>query len=285
MSPRTRPVACIGQVNILAPTQSNPYYRLTWLRLDGKQGRTSSTSLDGAKQKAAGIDADLNHEGARLGSATLEEIVTHYVSSPVGRNQKTQGANWKPLQLEMITDKLASALRGHETVVARDLNRTILDQMRSAAGTYNTRKQIATALRGMLRWGYSTGYFTPEQAELLPVNLVDLEGTVKGTEAPKRVRGIRAAGQGEGYVRDEDAPSLVHILTLRGRFDAAFPLWGALAVELSHATGLRWGEQFQLTAHDVLDQRGDEDPSVLVRVDWQINSAAKRRDPEPVFRE
>ena len=34
-----------------------------------------------------------------------------------------------------------------------DLDRSLLDRMRSQAGTRRTRRENATALRGLLRWG------------------------------------------------------------------------------------------------------------------------------------
>ncbi len=36
MSPRCKPVKVVGGVNVLAPTATYPYFRLTWVEPDGR---------------------------------------------------------------------------------------------------------------------------------------------------------------------------------------------------------------------------------------------------------
>ena len=117
-----------------------------------------------------------------------------------------------------------------------DLDRSLLDRMRSQAGTRRTRRtrrENATALRGLLRWGATQGYVTAEQAELLPLGVYDLIGGVSGTEAPPRRRREREAGQSEDYVSNEDAPSGAQIVCPGEHLALALPKWGRLAPELA----------------------------------------------------
>lgn len=277
MSSRGLPLARIGAVNVLAPTASSPYYRLTWTQPDGRPGRTSgSTSLEAAKAKAAALDASLQRAAGGRAVFTLEEIVDDYLSSPVGRNQKT-GGDWSSGQVKQVRAKLRRCLRGFEAHRAMDVDRDVLDLMRRAGGTRTTRKENATVLRGLLRWGYQQGYFTAAQSELLPTNVTDLVGTVLGTEAPKRGRNSRAVGASAEYIGDEDAPSPDQIRALGDQFEELFPSWGRLAVELAAAAGPRWGEQYQLTADDiVLARKRDGSRVVRIKIDWQIDGAAAR---------
>ena len=103
-----------------------------------------------------------------------------------------------------MRSKLKRCLRGHGKKTAMDLDRSLLDRMRSQAGTRRTRRENATALRGLLRWGATQGYFTAEQAELLPLGVYDLIGGVSGTEAPPRRRREREVGQSEDHVSHEE---------------------------------------------------------------------------------
>jgi hypothetical protein len=68
---------------------------------------------------------------------------------------------------------------------------------------------------------------------------------------------------------------------LGARFQTEFPLWGRLGVELAADAGPRWGEQFQLTAHDVVVKERPckkgkpRKPKIHLRIDWQIDPDAK----------
>lgn len=181
----------------------------------------------------------------------LSEVVADYLSSRVGRNAKT-GKDWGHSQLNQMRSKLKRCLRGHAKLLAMQVDRPALDRMRSQAGTRRTRRENATALRGLLRWGATQGYFTPEQAELLPTNVYDLAGAVFGTEAPPRRRRVRQVGESEDYQANEDAPGGAQIVCLGEQLALALPKWGRLAAELAADAGARWGELFQLTAGDVI---------------------------------
>lgn len=196
-SSRAKPVDLLGQVAVLAPTGTCPYYRLTWTRPDGTAGRSNGgKTLQGATGKAASLDLVLAQAAGGKAMEPLDNVVEQYLSSTVGRNAKT-GGNWGQGQLNQMRSKLKRCLRGHGKKTAMDLDRSLLDRMRSQAGTRRTRRENATALRGLLRWGATQGYFTAEQAELLPLGVYDLIGGVSGTEAPPRRRREREVGQSE----------------------------------------------------------------------------------------
>jgi len=177
--------------------------------------------------------------------------------------------------------------------------------MRARAGTRKTVTQNTSALRAFLLWGQQSGYFTVAQAELLPEGAAQPAPSVLGTPMPKRRRRARRVGEHEEYVRDEDAPSRAQVIALREEFASARPAWGALAVELSSASGPRWGEEFQLTAYDVhlggccrtvksrrnkggkrangsKRKKGKKDKVQFrphIHIDWQIDPAATAHDP------
>ena len=197
---RSRPVAVVGRVNVLVPTGESLHHRFTWIRPDGRQGRTNGPRTHaGALMKAQGIDDGLTRAAGVKSVTTLEDIARDYLCSSVGRNQKT-GGDWGSSQLRQMKAKVARVVRGQEQCKAFEVDRKLLDLMRLQAGTRRTRKENATTLRGLLRWGATQRYFTAEQAELLPPNVYDLAGEVAGTEAPpaahpgaerRRVGGLR----------------------------------------------------------------------------------------------
>lgn len=288
-SRRGLPIAVVGRVNVLAPTGSGPYYRLTWTQPDGKPGRTSGgRTKAGALAKAAGLDAGLARAAGAKAMTTLDVVAEDYLSSPVGRNQKT-GGDWDPSQLRQMRAKVNRVVRAHTQQRAMDVDRKLLDLMRSQAGTPRTRKENATTLRGLLRWGATQGYFTAEQAELLPVNVYDLAGEVAGTQAPKRRTRVREVGESENYISDEDAPNRKQLVALGEALQLPRDT-GRLAAELAADSGPRWAEQFQLTAEDVkhtparTTKKGKvQKARVHLQIDWQIDSGAKaggkRRKP------
>ena len=286
---RNPPLLTVGSVNVLAPTGTSPYFRLTWTNPDGTAGRTSGgRTREGAAAKAAGISAWLGQAAGGKAMTSLEAIADEYLSSPVGRNQKT-GGDWSASQLTQMRPKVARVIRGHGQRLGMDVDRKLLDRMRSQGGTRRTRKENATALRGLLRWGATQGYFTAEQAELLPTNVYDLAGDVAGTEAPKRRTRVRSVGESLIYISTEDAPCRGQVDALARMLDLPMGT-GRLAVELAADAGPRWGEQYQLTADDVVytpaqtNSDGELEEALLhLSIDWQIASGApaggNRRKP------
>ena len=270
---RTQPAAITGRVTILAPKGASPHYRLTWLQPTGLPGGTTGGRiLADALIKAAQIDASLARASGSLAVTTLKEVAADYLSTVVGRNHKTE-EDWSLGHHKQTRDKLARCLYGFETQQAMAVDRPLLDRMRSQAGTRRTRKENTSALRGLLRWGATRGYFSVAQSELLPVNALDhVSTTVIGTAAPRRRRKGRSVGQAGHYIRQEDAPDAEQIVMLGEMLELLAPAWGRLAPEMAADCGLRWGEQFQLVADDVSWTNG----TLAIRVDWQINPGARR---------
>jgi hypothetical protein len=119
------------------------------------------------------------------------------------------GEPWKNSHLTQTRIRLRRALRGYEHFRAMDVTRPLCDAMRAQGGTRNMVKQNTSALRAFLRWGHQheDGYFTADQAELLPDRVSMPKPSIKGTAMPKRRSPARAVGESEEYVRPEDAPS------------------------------------------------------------------------------
>jgi hypothetical protein len=274
---RSRPVAVIGVVSILAPKGGN-YYRLTWVDpLEGPSRTTAGTTLEGARAKARAVDAKVARiaTGGQMSTVTLAEVREDYLSSPEGRHRKT-GEDWSPSYYRTARRVITRALAGFEQRRAYDTDRALLDRMRAQAGTQRTVQENTTHLRGFLEWGHVNHYFSAEQAALLPLGVPHIKPALAGTKAPKRARSAKRQGQTTAYIRDEDAPNRDRVIALRTEMTRIRPAWGALAPELAVGTGLRWGEQYQLTAHDLhLDT-----PHPCVEVNWQINVAAKANDQE-----
>jgi hypothetical protein len=165
-----------------------------------------------------------------------------------------------------------------------DVDRALCDQMRAQAGTEQMVRINTSVLRGFLHWGHQHGYFGALQAELLP------RACSRPTPSIRRARSLvegqapreelaRQTGQSERYVGDEDAPSRALVTSLRRALAEHFPRWGALAPELAANSGPRWGEQFQLTAHDVhLNGCGAFGPA-HVHVDWQVDGSGSDDHP------
>jgi len=126
---------------------------------------------------------------------------------------------------------------------------------------------------------HEDGYFTANQAELLPDRVSMPKPSIKGTAMPKRRRRARAVGESEEYVRPEDAPSAQQVVRLRQELAGFFPLWGELAVELAADAGHRWGEEMQLTAYDVHLSGCVEHELPHIHIDWQIDPGATAKTP------
>lgn len=249
---RSAPVKIVGAVNILAPTGSSAYYRLTWIEPDGKNGRTSAgTTLHGAVDQATALSTRLDLAAGLGGAMPLEDLVAEYTATGEGRNRKQGESDWTSTHRGNVRRKLNRAVTGHEHVQAWDVDRKLIDVLRSRAGTPNGVRELTSIVRGLLAYGHALGVFSPEQVALLPANAPKMRPSVVGTAAPKRQRKPRRAGASEQYVHDEDAPNALRIVRLGEELAVVFPEWGRLAVELAAASGPRWGEQFQLTAIDV----------------------------------
>jgi integrase len=271
MSTRCKPVAIIGAVHVLGPTPTSPYYRLTWTEPDGRPGRTTGGKTpEGAKTKAREIDADLRRATGPKALTPLGFIVKEYASTGEGRNHKTK-EDWAPTTLRQVRQVLKRSVRGYENRLAMEVDRDLADLIRSQAGTRRTVRENTTVLRGLLHWGNAHGYFSPAQAEMLPDRAAEVAPSVSGTAAPKRRGKGRKVTQTEQYVREEDAPSAQQIARLGDELQTRFR-WGKLAVELAAASGPRWGEEFQLTAPDVVLPKDAPD---RLLIHWQIDAAAR----------
>lgn len=298
------PVDTIGGDDIYAPT-SAPYYRLKWTEPDGTPGDTSGgRTLEGARLKAAEIDARVGTAAGPLAVTSLEVMVKQFLFE--ARSPYKDKAPWKGSYLDKVTEAMHRCIRTYEHYRAMDVDRPMCDKMRAQAGTRTTVTQNTTALRAFLLWGQQNGYFTIAQGELLPEGATPPAPSVLGTPMPKRQRGARRVGEHGEYVRDEDAPSLAQVIALREELAVARPTWGALAVELASGSGPRWGEEFQLTAYDVhlagccrtptthrtkgrkdrngsKRRKGKKGPGKFrphIHIDWQVDPAATANDPK-----
>lgn len=151
---RGRPVEVVGEVRVLAPTGSSPYYRLTWVEPDGSQGRTTGgRGLKAAVTKARLIDAELNAATEAPKSLTpLVDVIAKYTSTHVGRNCMNK-SDWTLARLGQVTRHLHRCLLGAPAVLAAQLDRTTLIAMQAQGGTDRIVKENTTSLRGLLVWG------------------------------------------------------------------------------------------------------------------------------------
>lgn len=268
---RETPLCSIGLVNILAP-KSSPYYRLTWINPDGEQmDTTAGRELEGAKTKAAGIDANLQRAMGPKALTPLGEIVEEYVNATNNRRKGGKRSTpWSKSYRKFVTRNLKRATRGFTHRRALEVDRRMLDAMRGQAGTENMVKTNTQLLRGLLEWGNSATYFSVEQAESLPPGCLYIHPKLAGTTAPSRRRAGRRVNETEIAIRDEDAPSAKLVIAAGEGLNEFFPDWGRLALEVACDAGPRWGEQFQLTAYDIT-------PTVKnahIAINWQIDSTA-----------
>lgn len=278
---RNLPVAVVGAVNILAPTGSSPYFRLTWTDPDGKPGRTTGgRTLQGATEKAGEINAMLVRAAGPSGAMVLSDLIEEYVSTGVGRKQGPEGGDWTGNHRKQVRRHLNRAAFGYKEVLCWDVDRRLLDLMRAQAGTPRTVRENTKALRGLLRWGHLEGVFSAEQADLLPERCPTVKPSRKGTVAPVRRRKGRRVEETVEYIRDEDAPNAFQVVRIGEELASAFPKWGRLAPECAAGCGLRWGEQFQLTAYDVFVEESDYTRAgrkrPFIAVDWQVDQSAKK---------
>lgn len=276
-SKRNQPVEFVGDVAVYAPRnpQKSPYFRLKWTEPDGRPGDTSGgKDLDGARWKASEIAQRISQAAGPHAVTTLKSLVEMYLAEGVS---PFTDEPWKESQKKQLTGTLYRSIRGHEAVRAMDVDRPRLDIMRAQGGTRNMVRSNTGALRGLLLWGYQTHatYFTGTQAELLPEGCSMPSPSIKGTAMPKRKTRARKSGDSEKFIRPEDAPDRQQVPVLGEQLDLRCPLWGYLAVEFAANSGLRWGEQFQLTVEDVHLDGCSESQMSHVHVDWQVCSGSK----------
>lgn len=272
MSSRQRAVAVIGSVHVCAPTARSRYYRLIWTEPDGRRVTTSGgVTVEDAQAKARSVAERLRLAVGPKSLTPLGEIVDAYVASPKGRSHTREGGDWTDSHLLQITHALRRSTRLMETVPALEVDRALIDTMRAQGGTSNVVDANTSALRGLLRWGHAERYFTAAQAEMLPARPAPVAPAILGTRAPRRRGKGRHVTESADYIRPEDAPSASQVAQAGNELAKHFP-WGKLAVELAASGGLRWGEQFQLTAHDVVTSDGGH---LMLRIHHQIDSSAR----------
>jgi len=276
VSARTEPVRIVGAVAVFAPTGNSRYHRLEWREPDGRRGQsTGGRHLNGAVERAEDIDDRLAMAAGPQSTTTLDAMAKEYREqgcSPYGDQRP-----WSDGHAAQVKTHLGRMLREHGHLRAMDVTRAVIDQMRAEAGTRNVVESNTSQLRAFLLWGatHQPPYFTPEQAALLPERALPVQPRRLGTKAPQRQDTTRQVGASEVYIGDEDAPSVCQIERLGCELATVVPAWGRLAPEVAANMGLRWGEQFQLTAHDVHRDGCALYAAPHVHIDWQVNPAGK----------
>lgn len=278
-----QPLETVGLVRILTPC-SKGYYRLKWSEPDGTRGDTSAgRTLESARAKATTIDDRLQLAVGPLATTTLRDMADRFVAegrSPYPNRKTKRPELWKKSQRNNIRKALNRCLHRHEHLRAMDidLDRKLVDEMRAQAGTYDVVRQNTSALRALLTWAGKRKYLSHRQAELLPRGALAPDPVfprerriIHRADSPARVC---HAGDADGFVRDEDAPSALQVVALSNTMANRTDRWGALAPELAANSGMRWGEQFQLTADDVHVDGCAQDPSGHAHVAWQIDPGA-----------
>lgn len=276
---RQLPVQVIGGVELFAPTGACAYYRLRWTEPDGSAGDTTAgRDLAGAAAKAALIERRLGRAAGPAAMTPLGQMFAEYLAE--GHSPYTDRP-WRSSTRTQIEDNLGRALRGHERVLALDLDRALCDRMRAQAGTPNMVRINTTALRAFLLWAYrhSPSYLTAEQVEYLSPGVVMPRPALAGTPAPRRRTRTRRVGQSGDYLEDEDAPTAGQVIALADALEDRVGPWGRLAPEVAANCGPRWGEQFQLKTDDAHPDGCAAAGAPHLHLDWQIDSGARAGDP------
>ena len=276
MSARTEPVEVVGAVAVFAPTGTSAYYRLEWREPDGRRGQsTGGRSLDGAIERAEDIDDRLAMAAGPQATTSLDAMSKEYLDE--GRSPYGEQRPWADGQAKQVGEHMQRMLRTHGHLRAMDVTRSVCDQMRAEAGTRNGVQANTTELRAFLVWGAShqPPYFTPEQVAALPERAILPQPARRGTKAPPRRDPTRQVGASSLFISDEDAPSRAQVERLSRVLGEAVPRWGRLAPEVAANIGLRWGEQFQLTADDVHREGCGQYAKAHIHIDWQVNPAGK----------
>lgn len=264
----------VGGVTITGPKASG-YYKLKWIEPDGKRRETDrGPSLEKARSAAIDIATRISRAAGPEAVTTLGAIKEAYLAQ--GHSPFGEKLLWQDGHKTQLARTLKRVLKGFEGTEALEVDRAMLDVMRSQAGTDNMVKANTSALKGMLRWGHQARYFTPVQSELLVRGgSYPAPATAASTRRPRRNTRARNTGESAEYISPEDAPSGAKVIDLARELDAFYPTWGQLAVESAANLGFRWGEEFQLVPSDVHLRGCREQEEAHVHVDWQVNSGAK----------
>ena len=101
--------------------------------------------------------------------------MTEHPSTPVGRRRTAHGRvtarDWQPSQFASVTRDLSRAVEGSEDVAAWQVDRSVIDDMRTACGTRDQVTEMTGRVRCFLRWCEEQGALTTEQVALLPALL------------------------------------------------------------------------------------------------------------------
>lgn len=278
MATRTPGVPVGEHVRLLEPTAAKPYYRLVYTDANGKRHYPSGgAKLSKALQRAKELDAWLSGV-ADATSRTLGDLVAAYVATARGRHRDKHGyltgRDWSTNHHTTVRRNLTRAVQDLETTPVGALDRAAVDHLRSACGTHTMVKQLTSQVRMFLRWLHEQGAISDAQLALLPEwHARDVAPRFAQPEPrPARVRTARMHGQSDNFVADVDCaghPAIDRFATELQHLAR----WGELAVQCAPATGLRIGEQFQLTAYD-FEELAD---GLWVRVDWQWHTGPTRR--------
>ncbi|MBO3084122.1 hypothetical protein [Cellulomonas fengjieae] len=270
-----------GHVTLHEPTASKPNYRLDYVDETGRRrqpsvGRSPAAALERAKR----IDAALSRRRGGDDERSLGDLLGEYLSTPVNRQRsphgRLTGRTWQPNQFSSVTRDLRRAVKGLEDMAAWQVDRSVIDAMRTACGTPGQVTQMTGRVRGFLRWCEEQGALSAEQVGLLPATLAPVKRPRFSQPEPRSARPHQAPLQGrsELYVDEEDCPPRSEVLSLAAELGRAAPSWGELAVHTAVAAGPRQGEQFQLRANDIRPYGADD---YDIHIDHQWSDTPGRR--------
>ena len=270
-----------GHVTIYEPTDRRPYYRLDYYDETGRRRQASAgRSPAAALKRAQDIDDQLSRFRGGDDARTLGDLMTEYLSTPVRRHRsergRLDGRDWSPGQYASVKRDLRRAVTGFEGLPAWRVDRSVIDDMRTACGTPSQVEQLTGRVRCFLRWCEEQGAMTSEQVGLLPAVLAPAKRPrfPQPEPRPARPRPAPMHGRSEDFIDEEDCPTHDEVLALAAALGRAVPDWGELAVHTAVGLGLRQGEQFQLRADDL---RPDDKGGFVLRVDWQWGAGPTRR--------
>lgn len=270
-----------GHVTLYPPTAAKPYYRLDYVDETGRRRQPSAgRSPAAALAKAGTIDAQLSRFRGGDDARTLGDLVDEYLSTPVGRWRTARGQattkDWQPSQFASVKKDLNRAITEVRELPAWQLDRSVIDHMRTACGTAGGVKQMTGRVRCFLRWCEEQGALTPSGSPCCPRHWPRPARPrfAQPETRPRRPHMAPLQGRSEQYIDEEDCPSRHDVLQLAAAMARAMPAWGKLAVHTAVGLGLREGEQFQLRADDLRHLEGKK---YLVHVDWQWSGGRSRR--------
>ena len=262
----------IGEVKIFLPA-SKGATRVKWVDSFGNAHDTKRATESEAIALAKEIAAQLQRGAGAKGDVPIGKAVDDYLSTGKGRNQTDRSGktDWSRSHHTQVRIRLERGTFLFRSMPCQDVTLALLDEMRAYAGTPQMVEQYTSALRGWLVWGRANGYFTSEQAILLPTRIYMPRPHKPSTPAPQRgARG--SASNTSREVKAEDAPTIEQVRRLGDEMQTLYP-YGRLAVELSAESGTRVGELLQLTADDI------DVPRRRVQVDWQVCDVESAANP------